>query len=62
MLEHNEVDNNAYSDDDEEQDEDEEESESEENLADQVNMLLDFTFRDVPEKQQKQSDDDSEDN
>ena len=50
MLEHNEVDNNAYSDDDEEQDEDEEGSESEENLADQVNMLLDFTFRDVPEK------------
>ena len=56
MLEHNDVDENAYSDDDDEQEEDEEESESEENLADQVNMLLDFTFRDVPEKQQKQSD------
>ena len=31
---------------------DEEASESEENLADQVDMLLDFTFRDMPEKQQ----------
>ena len=51
MLEHNEVDD-AYSDDDDEQDEEEDEgSESEENLADQVDMLLDFTFRDVPEKQ-----------
>ena len=48
MLEH---DGDNIEDSDEEQEVDDEASESEENLADQVDMLLDFTFKDVPEKQ-----------
>lgn len=49
MLEHSE---DLDSEDD--QGEDDEGSESEENLADQIDMLLDFTFRDQPEKQRKE--------
>lgn len=49
MLEH---DGDRYQDS--EVEEEEEESDSEENLADQVDMLLDFTFREVPEKQSKE--------
>ena len=48
MLEH------AGDDEEDENDESGEDEESEENLEDQVDMLLDFTFRDVPEKQRKE--------
>ena len=52
MLEH---DGDHYEDSDEEEENAEDEaSDSEENLADQVDMLLDFTFREVPEKQSKE--------